>query len=194
MPTPRPAKPHQAVEVGRVVYLRYPHPRDREAFVALRAASREFLTPWEPRPPEGFDAFGHDQFDYVYKSRRQPAQERLLIFTLAGDVLVGQASLGMISRGPLQSAYMGYWIGAAHAGCGYMTEAVGLMLRHAFGRVKLHRVEANIQPHNAPSRAVAQKNGFRLEGFSPRYLRIDGEWADHERWALTEEDWRGRSR
>lgn len=192
MPTPRPAKPHQAVEVGREVYLRYPHPRDREAFVALRAQSREHLAPWEPRPPAGFDAFGHDQFDFVYKLRRQPTQERLLIFTLAGDVLVGQASLGAISRGPLQSAYLGYWIGAAHAGRGYMTAAVALMLRHAFETVKLHRVEANIQPHNEPSRAVAQRNGFRLEGFSPRYLQIDGVWADHERWAMTVEDWRGR--
>ena len=64
------------------------------------------------------------------------------------------------------------------------------MLRHAFGRLGLHRVEANIQPHNQPSRVVAQRNGFQLEGFSPRYLQIAGVWADHERWAITIEDWR----
>lgn len=189
--TPPPSrKPHRVVELGQSVFLRYPHPRDREAFVQLRSKSADHLRPWEPRPPEGFDAFGHDQFDFVYKNRSQPSQERLLIFTTPGEVLVGQASLGVITRGPLQSAYMGYWIGAAHAGRGYMTEAIGLMLRHAFETVKLHRVEANIQPHNLASRIVVQRNGFRQEGFSPRYLQIDGRWSDHERWAITVEEWR----
>lgn len=190
MPPSIPGKPRQAAEVGRAVYLRYPHPRDREAFVVMRRESKDHLQPWEPRPPKGFDAFGHDQFDFVYKSRSLAGQERLLIFATDDDTLVGQASLGAITRGPLQSAYMGYWIGAAHTGRGYMTEAVALMLRHAFMTVKLHRVEANIQPHNHPSLAVVKKNGFRLEGYSPRYLQIDGVWADHERWAITIEDWR----
>ena len=188
------ARPPHAVETGRLVYLRYPQPRDCEAFVALRKAGKSHLKPWEPRPPAGFNAFGHDQFEWIFKSRRRPDQERLFIFELTERGLVGQISLGAITRGPLQSAYMGYWIGADAAGRGYMTEAIGLMLGHAFGSVGLHRVEANIQPHNEPSRIIVQKNGFRLEGFSPRYLQIDGTWADHERWAITIEDWRERAR
>jgi [ribosomal protein S5]-alanine N-acetyltransferase len=185
------ARARQTLEVGPRVYVRHPQARDRESFVALRSASRETLERWEPRPPAGFDAFGHDQFDWVYKTRRLATQERLLVFRLEDGALTGQVSLGGIARGPLQSAYMGYWIGTAHAGRGYMTEAVGLALRHAFLTLGLHRVEANIQPDNGPSRAVAQKNGFLLEGFSPRYLQINGRWADHERWAITVEDWRG---
>jgi ribosomal-protein-alanine N-acetyltransferase len=182
--------PPHALEVGRLVYIRYPMPRDREEFVTLRRASRTFLEPWEPRPPSGFDAFGEDQFEWMLKSRRRADQERYFICTLAGRRLVGQISLGTITRGPLLSTYMGYWIGSAHAGRGYMTEAIALALRRAFGALALHRVEANIQPHNEPSRAVVKKNGFRLEGFSPRYLKIDDRWADHERWAITIEDWR----
>lgn len=191
--TPQNARPAHAVEVGKRVFVRYPQPRDREAFVEVRRSSRSHLEPWEPRAPEGFDAFGHDQFDWVYKSRRRPEQERMLVFVLETRELVGQVSLGVITRGPLQSAYMGYWTGAGASGKGYMTEAVGLMLRHAFGRLGLHRVEANIQPHNEGSRKVAARNGFRMEGFSPRYLQIAGKWADHERWAITVEDWQ-RSR
>ncbi len=191
MPDPtQPARPPHTVEIGQLVYLRYPQPRDCETCGALRGASKAHLEPWGPRPPAPSDAYGHDQFEWIFKSRRKPDQERLFIFTLSDRKFVGQISLGAITRGPLLSAYMGYWTVASATGHGYMTEAIGLMLCHAFGRVGLHRVEANIQPHNEPSRIVAQKNGFRMEGFSPRYLQIDGTWADHERWAITIEDWR----
>ena len=83
---------------------------------------------------------------------------------------------------------LGYAIGAPYAGEGYMTEGIELVLRHAFGAMGLHRLEANIQPGNEPSIALAKRAGFRLEGFSPRYLKIDGRWRDHERWAILAEE------
>ena len=93
-------------------------------------------------------------------------------------------------RGPFQCAYAGYYAHQAHAGNGYMREGLDLLLRHAFRTMGLHRLEANIQPENAPSIALVRGAGFRLEGFSPRYLKIGGRWRDHERWAITVEDWR----
>jgi ribosomal-protein-alanine N-acetyltransferase len=71
-----------------------------------------------------------------------------------------------------------------------MTEGVALAVAYAFGTLGLHRVEANIRPENAPSRALVQRLGFRQEGYSPRYLKIGGRWRDHERWAMLREDWR----
>ena len=71
-----------------------------------------------------------------------------------------------------------------------MTEALQLGLRHAFRVLDLHRVEANIMPGNRASIALVKRAGFRREGYSARYLKIAGHWADHERWALTVEDWR----
>jgi len=63
------------------------------------------------------------------------------------------------------------------------------VLGAAFGELGLHRVEANIQPGNAPSIALAEGAGFKREGFSPRYLKIGGRWRDHERYAILAEDW-----
>lgn len=102
---------------------------------------------------------------------------------------MGSISASQIFRGGFQSAYLGYHIGAEFARQGYMTEALALMLRYVFGKLKLHRVEANIQPGNVASLALVQRAGFVKEGFSRRYLKIGGRWRDHERWTLLVEDW-----
>lgn len=178
----------RAVQTGRLVALRYPTPRDRTALMRLRIASREHLERWEPKPEHGFDPWGEAFFDNVLKTRRTDTRERLLVCLVESGEIAGMLSLSNIVRGPLQSCFLGYWIGVGFTGRGCMTEAVGLAVRHAFITLGLHRVEANIQSHNEASRAVVRKNGFRLEGYSPRYLQIAGRWADHERWAITAEE------
>jgi ribosomal-protein-alanine N-acetyltransferase len=71
-----------------------------------------------------------------------------------------------------------------------MIQAVSLILKFAFEDLKIHRVEANVQPNNLPSIAVLKRCGFAKEGFSRRYLKIGGRWRDHERWAMIKEDWK----
>jgi ribosomal-protein-alanine N-acetyltransferase len=73
-----------------------------------------------------------------------------------------------------------------------MAEGLTLVLDQAFIKLGLHRVEANVQPANAASLALVARLGFRKEGFSPSFLQIDGEWRDHERWAIVEDEWRHR--
>jgi [ribosomal protein S5]-alanine N-acetyltransferase len=119
-----------------------------------------------------------------------------LIWRRSDDVLVGAINLTEIVRGQFQSGYLGYYIGAPYAKQGYMTEALQGMLALAFRQLRLHRVEANIQPGNRASVHLVRRAGFRREGYSPRYLKIGGRWRDHERWALLAENWRlvGRRR
>ncbi len=103
-------------------------------------------------------------------------------------------TVSQIFRGAFQSAYLGYYANARHARQGFMREALAQVVDHSFGPLALHRIEANIQPGNVPSIALARGAGFRLEGFSPRYLLIGGQWRDHERYALTAEDREGQQR
>jgi [ribosomal protein S5]-alanine N-acetyltransferase len=55
--------------------------------------------------------------------------------------------------------------------------------------MKLHRLEANIQPSNTRSIRLVKRLGFRREGHSPRYLKVAGRWRDHQRWAMVSENW-----
>lgn len=181
------------------VILVEPTGRDKPAYVKLREESRAWLEPWEPTI-EGDggvaeDRFAEDAFDRFLSSASTPQSRRFLV-RLASQrgrgELIGQVSLNNIARGAFQCAALGYWVGHRFAGRGYMTEAVRLAVSRAFGPMRLHRVEANIIPTNEPSRALVRRLGFRLEGLSPRFLRIAGRWQDHERWALTAEEWTER--
>ena len=107
-----------------------------------------------------------------------------------GRAIVGVFNLSQIFMGGFRSAYLGYYAGAPFAGQGYMSEGLQLVLNEAFNRLKLHRVEANIQPNNTSSIALVSRAGFSREGYSRRYLKIGGRWRDHERWAILLEDWR----
>lgn len=97
----------------------------------------------------------------------------------------GMVNINSIIRGRYQGASLGYAAFAPSAGRGYMTEGLTVALRYAFDDLRLHRLEANIQPGNKASLAVVRRLGFRYEGLSPAYLYIDGAWRDHERWAVT---------
>ncbi|MBC8107364.1 MAG: GNAT family N-acetyltransferase [Anaerolineae bacterium] len=132
-------------------------------------------------------------FDAYLKRSRRDDHACFLIRRTDDDAIAGVININQIIRGFFHSGYLGYYGFRPLDGQGLMTDAMELVLRHAFTKMKLHRLEANIQPANSASIALVQRCGFRMEGRSPRYLKIAGRWRDHERWAITIEDWRGRS-
>ena len=91
--------------------------------------------------------------------------------------------------GSFRSAYLGYYAFEPLAGQGLMRQGLAKVISYAFGKLRLHRIEANIQPANKASVAFAKRLGFRREGYSPRYLKIAGRWRDHERWTMLAENW-----
>ncbi len=126
--------------------------------------------------------------DYIKRCQNEDYQG-LLICDSINKNIVGVANFSQIFYRAFQNAYLGYYVDVEFAGQGLMLEGVGLAIDYAFDTLGLHRVEANIQPENMASISLVKRLGFAKEGFSRRYLKVDGEWRDHERWALTVEDW-----
>jgi ribosomal-protein-alanine N-acetyltransferase len=164
---------------GGRVHLRILERDDREEFLALARESRELHRPWTYPPERG------DQFDDLFARSRRDDFVCLVACLATGSSIAGVFTISQIVRGAFQSAYLGYYAHGRYARQGLMREAMQQVLDHAFGPLGLHRLEANIQPANHPSIALARGAGFRLEGFSPRYLLIGGQWRDHERYAIT---------
>ncbi len=161
-----------------------PQARDEREVLALNRASRAFHRGWASPPTTPA------QFARLLARGRQDDFVAFLIRRRPDDAIVGAIEVSQIVLGLFRSAYLGYQIGAPYARQGYMEAALGLVLTHGFGPLRLHRLEANIQPENAASLALVRRLGFTREGFSRRYLKIGGRWRDHERWAILREDWR----
>jgi [ribosomal protein S5]-alanine N-acetyltransferase len=171
--------------VSTRVEVRPARASDAELFLTTMRASTELHHPWTVAPRT------RAEFDALLSRATTGTYVPLLAFERATGLLAGYFALSEIVRRSFQNAYLGYYATAAGAGRGLMTEALRDVLGHAFGDLGLHRVEANVQPDNTRSLALVARAGFRREGFSPRYLNIGGVWCDHERWAMTVEDWRG---
>jgi ribosomal-protein-alanine N-acetyltransferase len=175
---------------GLGVFLRAPQMADYSEWMALREASRDFLTPWEPTWPA--DDLTRGSFRRRIKRYSEDQRGDLaypfFIFRKSDGVLLGGLTLANVRRGCAQAGSLGYWMGAAYAGKGHMTAAVAAVLPFAFGALRLHRVEAACIPANIASIRLLEKTGFRREGFARQYLCIDGLWQDHLLYARLKDD------
>jgi ribosomal-protein-alanine N-acetyltransferase len=161
--------------------LRPPRAGDHEAWALLRQASRAYLQPWEPLWPEDDLTKAAFKRRLTIYAREMEAGNAwpLFIFAEADRALLGAITLSNVRRGVAEAGTLGYWIGQPFAGRGHATAAVRAVVDHAFGELKLHRVEAACVPTNLASRRVLEKAGFEMEGRARAYLKINGEWADH---------------
>jgi ribosomal-protein-alanine N-acetyltransferase len=175
---------------GVRVTLRMPVSSDFREWAALRAESRKFLEPWEPR-------WSSDELEWpAWRNRLSRYRDdyehgigvAFLIFDMASGRMVGGITVGNIRYGVAQCGQIGYWIGERHAGKGYMPDALAVVARHAFRTMRLHRLEAACIPDNERSIRVLEKAGFQREGLLRSYLRINGVWHDHYLYALIADD------
>jgi len=164
---------------GASTYITKPSIEEKPEFLLAVKQSQALHYPWV-RPPSN-----EDQYLLYLKRMSLPSHESFFIKCNTNNKLVGVVNINEIVRGAFQSGYLGYYVFSDYAEQGLMAEGFSLVKTYALNEMNLHRLEANIQPDNAKSIAFIKKQGFRLEGFSPNYLRINGKWEDHARFAIT---------
>ena len=153
--------------------------RDRGEYLAATRVSLGLHRPWVDPPTS------EAKFAALVSRSRNDEFEPMIVRRRDDDAIVGFFNLSHIIRGDLQSAFLGFGGVSGYEGQGYMTEGLRLVLRRSFAELRIHRLEANIQPVNGR---------FVHEGFSARYLKVRGRWRDHEHWAMYAELWRRRQR
>jgi ribosomal-protein-alanine N-acetyltransferase len=173
---------------GNRVQIFAPSRECADEFMTFTTENEHFHQPWV------FPATDAAAFRNYLERLDSGHAQGFVVARNSDERVVGVINVNDIILGGFCSASLGYYGSAAHARRGYMTEALGLVLDQAFDVIGLHRIEANVQPANVSSLALIARLGFRKEGFSPRFLQIDGAWRDHERWAILAEEWRASSR
>jgi ribosomal-protein-alanine N-acetyltransferase len=159
-----------------------PQAADEVAFLAAMQNSVGLHYPWLSAPKD------HAGWERYMTRLERDNEAGYLVKGISDGAICGVVNLNIITFEAFRSACVSYFGVAGKVEKGYMKEGMLQVIRHAFNDLGLHRLEANIQPENLASIALAQSTGFKYEGYSPRFLKINGEWCDHERWAVLADD------
>ncbi|WP_233266810.1 GNAT family N-acetyltransferase [Tomitella fengzijianii] len=174
-----------------VVTLRPVRMRDAKQWSRARVRDEDHLRPWEPTGSEPWVIRHRAAAWPAICVRLRMAARHGVIIPMVIEVdgkYAGQLTIGNIVRGPLRSAWIGYWVSTEFSGRRVASAAVALAVDHCLSRVGLHRLEATVRPENLPSRSVLRRAGFREEGLLRNYMDVDGAWRDHILVGMTTED------
>ncbi len=155
---------------------------DAAAMLAYHERNRERLRRWEPEPPPDFLSLPYwERVTSASAAADEQIASRIgfIAHEPGSETIAGSVNLQSIERGIFQCAVLGYSIDGAFEGRGYAREMVGAVVDYAFGRLGLHRVEANYQPANERSGRLLRALGFVVEGYARDYLFMSGAWRDH---------------
>jgi RimJ/RimL family protein N-acetyltransferase len=163
---------------------------DAPAMFEAVAESRAHLVRWLPWA-DGHRSVDESRRAVVFLQTRWLLQEDLPVgvFERATGRLLGGSGLHRIDW-RVRAFEIGYWLRRSAEGHGFITEAVQLLARLAFGALAANRVEIRADPANTRSRRVAERLGFVLEGRLRRCAwGADGHPTDELIFALVPEDY-----
>ncbi len=175
-------RPFAVCSQSEPILIRAPRVSDEPTFLGAVARSYRLHHPWVKAPRT------RREFRLYLDKLRGPQHRGFVVIHRASGAIAGVINLSHIIRGPLQSAFVGFYVFAGFDGRGLMTAGLMRVVKYAFNRLRLHRLEANIQPANLRSVLLVQRCGFKREGLARRYLKLGGRWKDHEHWTLLREE------
>ena len=106
-----------------------------------------------------------------------------------GDTLIGSVTL-FHPDFTHRRAEIGYAIGRAYWGKGYMNETLTAVINYAFDVLEFHRIEADVDPRNAASIRALERLGFQREGYLRERWQVGGEIQDALLYGLLRPDWK----
>lgn len=169
--------------------LRTPTKSMHEQVLAYWKRNEEFFRPWVPTYADNYFTEENAK-EFLNASWIMTLRKQILHLAIFhkddkdfGCVL-GDLTYSHIQRGSSHSCFLGYKVDETANGKGYATEAIRAANEYLFKKWKLHRIDANIMPHNKGSLRVVGKLGFEKEGLARKLLKINGKWQDHIRFGL----------
>jgi ribosomal-protein-alanine N-acetyltransferase len=85
-------------------------------------------------------------------------------------------------------AEIGYALNPEYWGNGYMHETINRLVRFGFEIMKLHSIEANVNPENEKSKKVLEKIGFKKEAYFRENYLFNDRFLDSVIYSLLEKD------
>lgn len=173
---------------GARVSLKVLDAADAEACARYAVENAEHLRRWHPG-----DLERQKHVEYWRERFSTPAPRKLAFGIFANDdpsSLAGDIGLQEITGRPLCSSMLGYSIAAKNEGRGFMSEAIALVIAHAFGPLNLHKLYASFDVENARSKKLLERAGFRHEGRLYAHLLVGGAWRDLDQMSLINPAWR----
>ncbi len=174
----QPSQMQVAPVVAADMLIAKPALSDAPELLAFELENRTYFESWiSPRAPEYYSIDGVTEA--ILLSERETVDDlgHQYLVKVAGAI-VGRINLNHVLRPYFNKVELGYRMGQRHAGKGYATQAVSLLLAEAFHRLNFTRVEATVREVNRGSLRVLEKNGFRRYGKSQRSVQFNGEWFD----------------
>jgi ribosomal-protein-serine acetyltransferase len=160
---------------------------DAESMFALVARSRDHLDPWL-RWSGRIRSIDDTRTLIQRFSDKLAAGDGFHAGLWDGNTLTGGIVVHFINR-ESRKTEIGYWLGAEFTGKGLVTRACRAVITELFAQEAMHRVEIQAVTDNFPSRAVAERLGFRFEGIKRESEWITSAFRDHALYALLEQEW-----
>jgi RimJ/RimL family protein N-acetyltransferase len=174
---------------GKRLRLRGPRESDADALFAL-FADPDVMRYWS-RPPMTTRAEAEGLIVEIGEGFAQRSHLNWVIAARQDDAVIGTCTLFRFEPRH-RRAEIGYSLRSDHWGKGLAAEAVALAVDWALRTLKLHRIEADIDPRNDGSRKLLQRLGFSSEGVLRERYFVGDEISDTELFGLLASDWASR--